>query len=285
MNGGPMPYVMDIGPYFSVLENRLNTPAKRADILSKLRNGLLVSDIAGLDSQNLSADGKTPQQRVEILNQCWFGMTQSAAGGWVPQPNAFPTGFWNGYQGQPHEILRAALIGAIEVSLGINPGALWIDPNQPVPTDGKLKRAGKRLRKLFRPGRDWPIELSWVCQGPFFQCWVTWMKGPGSGGHVSLTITTPAAKGLPVDPKITRPIPVKPEYASPPPNNAYAAERGVWVFGHEDYDVQTTYSTIPTDVGVILIPAKEYRRKSTDVVCVRPAEWEGGVLAAGRPYQ
>jgi hypothetical protein len=284
MTGGPMPYVMDVGPYFSVLEDRLNTPAKRADILGRLRAGALVSDIAGLDSQNLYRDGKTPEQRVEILNQCWFGMLQDAAGNWIPQPLAFPTGFWEGYQGQPHEILRSALKRAIEVSLGIDHGAQWIDPNQTVPNEGGVKRVGKRFRRLFRPTRDWPIEISWVCQEPFFQCWVTWMKGPGGSGHVSLTITTPAAKGLPLNAKITRPLPADPEYACPPLPNAYAAGRGVWVLGHEDYDVTTKWSTVGTPVGVIAIPTQEYRRKSTNVVCVAPTEWEAGVLAAGRAY-
>ncbi|MDQ1508516.1 MAG: hypothetical protein QOG50_360 [Actinomycetota bacterium] len=290
MTGGPMPYVMDVGPYISVLEDRLNTPTKRAAILASLRQGALVSDIAGLDSTNLdtpATPGKpasTAPQRVATLNTCWFGMTQNAAGGWDPQPQAFPTGFWNGYQGQPHEILRAALKRAIEVSLGIAHGAQWVDPNQAGPKEGGLRRAGKRIRKLFRPTRDWPIEISWVCQGPFFQCWVTWMKGPGGSGHVALTITTPAAKGLPLNAKITRPLPADPDYACPPLPNAYAAGRGVWVLGHEDYDVKTTWSTIGTPLGGIAVPTVEYRRKSLNVVCVAPTEWEAGVLAAGRPY-
>jgi hypothetical protein len=294
MNGGPMPYVMDVGPYLSVLENQLNTPAKRAQILARLRNRDLLSSIVGLDSTNLYQDGKQPDERVKILNECWFGMTRNAAGGWDPQPLAFPTGFWNGYQGDPQEILRAGLIRAIEVSLGINHGAQW-SGSTPSANGGFRRRIdtalekllgnrfGKRLRGLFNGTRDWPIEISWVCQGPFFQCWVTWMQGSGNDGHVALTITTPAAKGLPLDPKITRAA-TKPEYACPPPNNAHTARRGVWVIGHEDYDVKTTFSTIPSKEGVILIPAQEYRRKSTDVVCVAPAEWEAGVLAGGRPY-
>jgi hypothetical protein len=288
MTGGPMPYVMDIGPYFSVLETRLNTPAIRTDILTRLRHGALVSDIAGLDSHSLDADGHTPAYRVDVLNQCWFGMKQNASGGWVTQPTAFPTGFWNGFQGDPHAILRAGLIRAIEVSLGIDHGAYTPGANQP--KRGRIGKGivGHRVRKWFGNwfggNRHWPIEISWVCQGPFFQCWVTWIEDPGGGGHVSLTITTPAAKGLPVDAKITRPLPGSPEYACPPRLNAHAAKRGVWVLGHEDYVATPAFSTAGTGVGGIPMPTTEYRRKSLDVVCVAPSEWEGGVLAAGRPY-
>jgi hypothetical protein len=289
-----MPYVMDVGPYFSVLEDRLSTPDKRAAILTLLRGGALVSDIAGLDSTSLDRDGHgpDPQYRVKVLNECWFGMTQNSAGGWDTQPDAFPTGFWNGYQGDPHKILRAGLIRAIEVSLGIDHNA-----PVPVPTQDANAGIGKRIADWLKQltgdttanTRDCPIEISWICQGPFFQCWVTWVNDPSGAGHVSLTITTPAAKGLSVKAKITRPVPpppqlVDPEYACPPPPGAHAAHRGVWVLGHEDYTETPGFSTTGSGVAGIPMPALEYRRKNTDVVCVAPAEWEAGVLAAGRPY-
>lgn len=100
---------------------------------------------------------------------------------------------------------------------------------------------------------------------------------------MALTITTPAAKGLPVDHKITRST-MKPEYACPPPANAYAAARGMWVLGHEDYDKSIQFSFVGSNYGAILEPRVQWKRKKTDVVCVAPAEWEGGVLASGRHY-
>lgn len=106
MGGGPMPYVLDTGPYLSVLEGRVNDPARRTSILTSLRNGDPLATIAGLDSTTLDADGKLPHERVEILNQCWFGMSSPSPGRWTKQPNAFPTGFWQGYQGDPEAILR-----------------------------------------------------------------------------------------------------------------------------------------------------------------------------------
>ena len=261
MGGGPMPYVLDTGPYLSVLEGRVNDPARRTSILTSLRNGDPLATIAGLDSTTLDADGKLPHERVEILNQCWFGMSSPSPGRWTKQPNAFPTGFWQGYQGDPEAILREGLIRAIEVAYGIDHG---IDPSA--------------------HSREWPVAITWICQGPFFQCWVSWMKASsGTGGHVALTITTPAAKGLPVDHKITRST-MKPEYACPPPANAYAAARGMWVLGHEDYDKSIQFSFVGSNYGAILEPRVQWKRKKTDVVCVAPAEWEGGVLASGRHY-
>jgi hypothetical protein len=290
MTGGPMPYVLDVGPYFSVLEDRLSTPDRRAAILTLLRNGALVSDIAGLESTSLDGDGHgaDPGYRVKVLNECWFGMKQNAAGGWDPQPNVFPTGFWNGYQGDTHAIFRAGLIRAIEVSLGIEHGAPWPGPNQNGPYENDIAGIGKRIsnwvKNVTGVSRDCPIELSWICQGPFFQCWVTWMKKPDGSGHVSLMFTTPAAKGLSVKAKITRPAPADPEYACPPRPGAYAVGRGVWVLGHEDYTDTPGFSTLGSSVTGITTPTIEYHPKSTAVVCVAPAEWEAGVLAAGRPY-
>ena len=172
---------------------------------------------------------------------------------------AEPTGFWTGYQGHPEKILRAAMIGAIEVSLGLPPGG---DP--------------------VNATREWPIDFYWVCQGPWFQAWVLWREA-GNNGHVTVTITTPATTGHPLTTKITR-VKKDPEYAAPPPPNAYTHSRGMWVYGHEDYDKKLHISTKPTPFGHIPFPELVWCAVSRDVVCVSPAEWEGGVLAAGRRY-
>src|SRR5512140_627736 len=113
MSGGPMPYVMDKGPYLSVLEDKLVDPSKRAQFLASLRGPTPLSSLVGLNSTSLDDDGKLPDERVAVLNQLWFGM-QLEGGTWVKHPDDFPTGFWQGYQGDPEAILRAALIRAIE---------------------------------------------------------------------------------------------------------------------------------------------------------------------------
>lgn len=264
MSGGPMPYVMDKGPYFSVLEDRMATAARRTQMLLDLRNNVDLSSLVGLNSTSLVGDGKQVGQRVAVLNTLWFGM-KLTGNRWVPQPNAFPTGHWQGYQGDPEKILRRTLIRAIEVSLGVDYGA---------------NPAGAT--------RLWPIDIVWVCQGPFFQGWVMWLEAPGAatGGQVTITLTTPAAAGLPVDARITRDdaAAAKPRYKSPPDANDWAASRGMWVVGHEDYDKRVVYSTLQSTIGRITVPRIEWRRKNTEVICVAPAEWEGGVLQNGRPY-
>jgi hypothetical protein len=188
-------------------------------------------------------------------------MVEQGRNNWVKQPDKFPTGFWKGYQGDPEKILREGLERAIETSLGIDYGA---DP--------------------IVPTRNLPIDIEWVCQGPFFQCWVTWQRSPkAASGRVSLMISTPAADGLEVEAKITRPT-VKAGYAYPVPANAWNAAHGALVVGHEDYTKKTTYSTLGSTFGLIRVPHIEWRAKKADVICVAPAEWEGGVLPNGHPY-
>jgi hypothetical protein len=267
---GVMPYVMEKGPYFSVVESRLADPADRRRLLTDLKGGVALSSICGFDSTTLDLsdppNGPHDAQekaRVEHLDHDWFGMEPDANGDWqykTPK-GAEPTGFWHGYQGNPEKILRAAMIGAIEVSLGLPPGGQ--------PANAK---------------REWPIDFYWVCQGPWFQCWVLWRE-TAHDGHVTVTITTPATTGHPLTTKITR-ANAKPGsgYKSPPLADAYKEARGMWVFGHEDYDKKPHLSTRPTRFLKIPMPEMVWCALSHDVVCVSPAEWEGGVLPAGRRY-
>jgi hypothetical protein len=265
---GFMPYVMEKGPYFSVAEDRLANPIRRRQMLIDLRTGVAISAICGFDSTTLDLPNPpngTPQaqmkDRIEHLDRDWFGMEPDAQGNWKYKAptGAEQTGFWTGYQGNPEKIFRAAVIGAIEVSLGLPPGG---DPANAT--------------------REWPIDFYWVCQGPWFQCWLLWREA-GNSGHVTVTITTPATTGHPLTTKITR-TKVDPEYASPPPANARTHSRGMWVYGHEDYDKKLNLSTKNTKFGTIPWPEIVWVAESHDVVCVSPAEWEGGVLAAGRQY-
>ena len=274
-----MPYVLDKGAYFEVLESILSDPAARIAGLTKLRGGTPLADLCGFDSKNLgtpsapgyggSGDRRTPDERVAHFNKDWMGMVP-VGGRWTKAPNAFPTGFWASYQGDPEAILRATLERAIEVSLDLEPGGAA----DPCCLD-----------------RTWPIDLYWVCQGPVFQCWVLWRESDvGAEGHVTVLITTPAAQGYPLTSKITRPVTgalpyTDADYSCPPPKAARRNRQGMWVLGHEDYDMTVRRSTTPTGMGQIEFPAVEWRaRDATTVVCVSPAEWEGGVLWGGRPY-
>ena len=207
------------------------------------------------------------------MNKDWFGMEPAATKKKWRKRDKFPTGFWSDYKGDPEAILREAATRAIEVSLGI-PHA------EPLP-------------ELCCLERQWPIDVYWLCQGPWFQCWVLWRESDtiANEGHVTLLIMTPAAHGYPLTTKITRPVdPADPpytadEYAEPPPHAGWRNRRGMWVVGHDDYKRRVVCSTGPSPMGHINWPRIESRAIDTNtVVCVSPAEWEGGVLHDGRPY-
>jgi hypothetical protein len=280
---GPMPYLLHKSAYFEIIESLLSDPAERISMLQRLRAGVLLSDLSGFDSTNLgtppaanrpgSGDGKTPAKRVEHLNEHWFGMALDDQGQWQKQRNAFPTGFWTDYQGDPEAIMRAAMIRGIEVSLGIPPG--------------------EEIADQCCLERRWPIDLYWICQGPWFQCWVLWRQSDATSaeGHVTVLMTTPAAYGLPLTSQITRPVDgspppyTAPEYSCPPPPAARLNRRGMWVIGHEDYAKTVVCSSDPSEQGDIVWPRIEWRAVRPEVVvCVSPAEWEAGVLHDGRPY-
>jgi hypothetical protein len=262
---GSMPYLVDKGPYFSVIESLLSDPATRAQALVDLRAGVAIADLVGFDSASLAGDGRTEADREQHLNQDWFGF----GGGHM---------FWAGYEGNPELILREGMIRTIEVSLALEHGAA-------APTADEAAA-----------GRHWPIDLFWICQGPWFQCWVLWRAADDGQGHVNLVITTPAARGFPLTSKITRPIDTTqapytaPDYAHPPealsPPPRASLGQGMWVIGHEDYRRKVFMSTVRTRFGEIQIPELGWSAVDpTTVECVSPAEWEGGVLDDPRRYE
>ena len=177
--------------------------------------------------------------RVDHLNRDWFGMAPDRNGAWVKRPALFPTGFWTGYQGDPEAILRTA----------IHPCARGV-------TRPAAGVAGDAIPDATSVARHWPVDVYWICQGPWFQCWVLWRQADtGADGHVTLLIATPAADGYPLTSKITRPVDVtdppytSAEYASPPPPDARHNRHGMWVVGHEDYTSTVVCSTAPGTQG------------------------------------
>lgn len=258
---GFMPYLVEKGPYLSVMESKLADPPTRSRALTDLRGGVPLADLVGFDSTNLGQDHLDEAHRKQHLNEDWFGQGGASM-------------FWVGYEGNPEMILREGMIRAIEVSFGIEHG----DP-PPAPAAA----AG---------GRHWPIDAYWICQGPWFQCWVLWRAADSGQGHVTLLITTPAAFGYPLTSKITRPVggqAVAPDYASPPEHRAPpprpSLEKGMWVVGHEDYRRGVVYSTMRAGYRKIQIPTVGWiATDPTRVECVSPAEWEGGVLDDPRRY-
>jgi hypothetical protein len=258
---GFMPYLVEKGPYLSVMESKLADPPTRAQALLDLRANVPLADLVGFDSANLGQDNLTEDQRKQHLNDDWFGFGATSM-------------FWVGYDGNPEIIMREGMIRAIEVSFGL-------EHDDPPPLGARASS-----------GRHWPIDVYWICQGPWFQCWVLWRAAEQGQGHVSLLITTPPAYGYPLTSKITRPVgsqAAAPDYAHPPEHRAPpprpTLEKGMWVVGHEDYARGVVFSTIRMGYRRIQIPTLGWvATDPTRVECVAPAEWEGGVLDNPRRY-
>src|SRR5689334_9002242 len=123
---GFMPYLLDKSSYLSVLESLFENKTKRVDTLTKLKSGVALADLAGFNSTNLGSktggannvgwgDHRDLSDRVTHFNNEWLGKywddTQQA---WVKRPG-YPTGSWQGFEGDPEVILRTAMVAALEV--------------------------------------------------------------------------------------------------------------------------------------------------------------------------
>jgi len=311
----PMPYHLEKGPIWSVLEDYANAgPERLIELLLTLRSGDPVATAGGLDSPNLDAPKyPTYQDRVDHVNRDWFGMYHDSTGTWVEQqdtdfdPLFHPeTGFWQNYFGDVQELLRVTLIRTCEVALGLDHGA-DIARGQSTP-------------------RCWPISFFLRCPTPWFEGWVTWHASttdPQGAGHVVTHIHTPP-HGSPV---MTSPLsppnrsgPKFPEYVEEP--TACDSQYGMWIVTYRhhvenmaivpyegDYIAdqrpvysaeearqlqlemedrssgQLTNTNTGTPVGLWLFPTLGPVWKGEGgIVTVQPCEADGGVLSAGRPY-
>src|SRR3954447_16321814 len=120
MPGGGMPFHLEKGPTFSVLEDWAKKVGWQGMLkyLHALRAGAPTTSV-GLDSQSLDV-GPTPTyaERVAHVEADWFG--------WSPRTTTQPqfdkathpeTGYWHNYYGDVETIWRRTLIRACEVVL------------------------------------------------------------------------------------------------------------------------------------------------------------------------
>jgi len=288
-----MPYALEKGPYFSILESYLNDDRDRAHAgLLALRSGAPMSEIGVLDPP-IAGSPYGPDALKLHMNRDWFGLapTVAASGkvlGWEEQA-AFDehqhptTGFWRHWYGDAEAIFRETLVRALEVSLGV-----------PRPSGSK---GGGRGRPE-PPTRHWPIVLLWNCPHPWYEGWVSWRRQERSG-QVMVQFNTPA-HGAPVDaaggalhngelfnspirPPGTDPSKLAPYEIDP---DEATGTNGLWLVS-QTYHLEWTppTSTAPSPAGTWRPPTLGRPVRSVgEVVTVAIAEIDGGVLPDGRTF-
>src|SRR5262245_13170624 len=110
---GTMPYHLEKGPYFSILEDYCNasgTNVKRA--LKKRRDDIPIPEIGGLFNPQTLTAGPSPDDIKRHIYVDWFGFGYDATRkkGVPPQPTFSPpnhrsTGYWTGYYGDVEGIV------------------------------------------------------------------------------------------------------------------------------------------------------------------------------------
>jgi hypothetical protein len=176
------------------------------------------------------------QMRRRLVTE-WFGYQETAPGVWQqPQPPPRTTGYWIGYRGDVHRIVRRAVLWAIELSLGG-------DSNT-----------------TARPGAPWPIEFFWKCPAPWFEAWVVSRCVPATTtGLVTVVLVSPSHRGAVVSKTpiahsavatptgASHPVPsFQADYevvgsphptGAPPPGPANRRDHAMWVVTHERHAI------------------------------------------------
>jgi hypothetical protein len=258
-----MPYHLEKGPIFSVLESFVNQTPKRT-VLERLRdqNTRLV-DVGGVNSTTLNAPPyPTFQARCDHINEDWFGFAHGG-NSQPPRTAGHPTtGLWKNYYGDVEGIVRLTLCRAVEAAMGI-------DHNQALTDDLTI-------------ARDWPIELFWKCPNPWFEGWVSWRCDPSNSGQGRVTVifATPGNGAVVLsDPRNGRNPVVEPTSADP--------DQGMWIVTHAGHDRVVTPTHLPTPLQQVPLPnlalgvtwvGKE------GLTTVAPSFIDGGAQSGGLPY-
>lgn len=167
---GSMPLHVQRGPYVAALELFAKDKASLIAARQALRD-------PAVDLASVVDFGAVDPAYAAHLRADWYETTPGPNG---PTRAAFSasnttTGFWTGYHGDVHEIVRLTLHTGIDVALGIP----WDTPNAEVATKAK--------------GEPKPALLLWVCPSPWFGGYVSW-----ADAQVTVVFHTPS-NGDPVD--------------------------------------------------------------------------------------
>jgi hypothetical protein len=277
-----MPYYLEKGPMFSVIEDYLNADTSRAvETLRELRKSpgdqgyLELWEMAAFASKNLTA--KPPPPYADDFRDKWLGMG----------PNGPADSMWDNYEGDVNGITRLTIRRALEVALGVAHTASDVpDP----------------------PPQHWPIDLFWKCGQNWFEGWVTHRSlgsgppgygppgsgPPGSGvsgpprGHVVVVFATPTEGSTVVDRPADHQLINPSADFEVDPTGVVGDERAasLMVITHRHNEAQPSWSidVIPIDstFEVRLNPARYVGKDG--LVTVAPSERDGGVLATPRPF-
>jgi hypothetical protein len=311
--GDMMPYMLEKGGTFRLLEECLNTgqPERRA-FLEVVRNSCRADNLAGQlewfvqgppglwndpafaqKPVPANAPAWTGAQERDLLIEKWFGFVRDNNGQWVKHMSGLrsmgspsTTGFWIAYEGDVHRIVCAAVRWALELSLGLGPNENG---------DGRE--------------HPWPIELLWKCLAPWFEAWVVQRptNGPGTG-LVSIVLVTPTHDGAnvaesPIATSATvlsdggRGVPsTGRDYEvlavdgqgppAPPPPAAQDRTYAMWVVTHTN-QIKSGFVTVvdnnaaPSDLADWGIAQLACYQGNGDIVVVSPSMAAGGVKHDG----
>lgn len=267
---GSMPYSIEKGPYFSVIEDFANgSSARMLATLEHLRANKPIADLPALDSTTLDAGPYSTQQLRDHLSSDWFGFEKDATGQWTKQRPFDPahndhTGFWMEWYGECEPVLRESLIRACELCLGLDHGASPTGRSTP---------------------RHWWLEIFWRCPIPWFEGWVTWRRHSTGrrDGQVTVLISTPGHG---------HPLKNTPVRHNEPPGSGYELNpttapgaQGSWVVSQTYHRPWPTTVTAESGMGEWKFPTQGLGFVSVgEVVVVAPPEREGGVLDPARKW-
>jgi hypothetical protein len=270
----PMPYAMEIGPMFSLLDDYVEDQVHMVRLLAELRDPSV--ELLSQTEMFSAVSVKTlPNDPVAHIESDWFGYPPVPAGQppSTSQPafnasNPQPTGWWTRWYGDAAGITRETLVRALEVALGV--------PHNPDDLSPQATRC-------------WRLQFIWTCGAPFFQGWVSWMseEDEPQEGYVTVTFTTPG-NGHPLYATPRRPAgafgpPSPPDYEDP----AWTVgPYGMWIIGENRTEVLRAHHKHFKSLGDGVLPnwPNAFVRTYGGVTVIAPAEVDGGMLDAGRTW-
>jgi hypothetical protein len=183
-----MPYVLTrANTIFQTIEAIGTDRPNQIQALNRLRTGAPLWVAPRVTQPPVGSAAGAAQAQSDHVRDHWFGDPDLAGNPPVvtaAQNYTYPTtGWWEGWQGDAHEIVRQTFQRAFQVSLNI--------------TDAQYDALNAQTQPPA-DGQCWPISVIWMCGVPLFQGFVSWDRDTPSatgsahpGGHVTVVLATP----------------------------------------------------------------------------------------------